>query len=100
MAPKIGGIGESGLIAAKFLKWGEKKTGTWDTHISILYIFKFDWVTLSMVWCVNCAQDKPTKDVDGKICCSFCGKVLEEDNFSIEPTFVKNASGHTVCFMV
>ncbi|XP_055817610.1 transcription factor IIIB 60 kDa subunit isoform X1 [Solanum dulcamara] len=48
-----------------------------------------------MVWCVNCAQDKPTKDVDGKICCSFCGKVLEEDNFSIEPTFVKNASGQS-----
>lgn len=48
-----------------------------------------------MVWCVNCAQDKPTKDVEGKICCSFCGKVLEEDNFSIEPTFVKNASGQS-----
>ncbi|CAN4125992.1 unnamed protein product [Withania somnifera] len=48
-----------------------------------------------MVWCVNCAQDKPTKDVDGKICCSFCGKVLEEDNFSIEPTFVKNAAGQS-----
>ncbi|CAN4111900.1 unnamed protein product [Withania somnifera] len=48
-----------------------------------------------MVWCVNCARDKPTREVDGKICCSFCGKVLEEDNFSIEPTFVKNAAGQS-----
>ncbi|KAK4372352.1 hypothetical protein RND71_007736 [Anisodus tanguticus] len=28
-------------------------------------------------------------------CCSDCGKVLEEDNFSSEPTFVKNAAGQS-----
>ncbi|KAJ8573416.1 hypothetical protein K7X08_009927 [Anisodus acutangulus] len=50
-------------------------------------------VTSSMVWCVYCAQDKPTAHLDGKICCSDCGKVLEEDSFSSEPTFVKNAAG-------
>ncbi|KAK4372357.1 hypothetical protein RND71_007741 [Anisodus tanguticus] len=50
-------------------------------------------VTSSMVWCVYCAHDKPTAHLDGKICCSDCGKVLEEDNFSSEPTFVKNAAG-------
>ncbi|KAJ8565771.1 hypothetical protein K7X08_008347 [Anisodus acutangulus] len=48
-----------------------------------------------MVWCVYCAQDKPTAHLDGKICCSDCGKVLEEDNFSSEPTFVKNAAGQS-----
>ncbi|KAJ8565767.1 hypothetical protein K7X08_008343 [Anisodus acutangulus] len=52
-------------------------------------------VTSSMVWCVYCAQDKPTAHLDGKICCSDCGKVLEEDNFSSEPTFVKNAAGQS-----
>lgn len=31
----------------------------------------------------------------GRICCSFCGKVLDEDNFSNEPTFVKNAAGQS-----
>lgn len=48
-----------------------------------------------MVWCLHCVQDKPPKDVDGKICCSLCGRVLDEDNFSIEPTFVKNAAGQS-----
>lgn len=48
-----------------------------------------------MTWCIYCAADNPTKHVDGKICCSVCGKVLEEDNFSSEPTFVKNAAGQS-----
>ncbi|CAI9765718.1 unnamed protein product [Fraxinus pennsylvanica] len=33
--------------------------------------------------------------VEGKICCSLCGRVLDEDNFSNEPTFVKNAGGQS-----
>ncbi|CAA0838096.1 Cyclin/Brf1-like TBP-binding protein [Striga hermonthica] len=32
---------------------------------------------------------------EGKICCSLCGRVLDEDNFSVEPTFVKGAAGQS-----
>ncbi|XP_027068620.1 transcription factor IIIB 60 kDa subunit isoform X2 [Coffea arabica] len=47
-----------------------------------------------MVWCSNCAKNIQRPDyVDGKICCSLCGRVLDEDNFSSEPTFSKNAAG-------
>ncbi|XP_011079122.1 transcription factor IIIB 60 kDa subunit [Sesamum indicum] len=49
-----------------------------------------------MVWCGNCAKNISRPDyVDGKICCSLCGRVLDEDNFSQEPTFVKNAAGQS-----
>ncbi|KAF3639712.1 putative xylosyltransferase 1-like [Capsicum annuum] len=48
-----------------------------------------------MVWCVYCARDTLREDVDGRICCSLCGRVLEEDHFSVEPTFVKNAAGQS-----
>ncbi|XP_059310715.1 uncharacterized protein LOC132062089 [Lycium ferocissimum] len=48
-----------------------------------------------MVWCVYCARDEPTTHLEGKICCSGCGRVIEEDNFSSEPTFVKNAAGQS-----
>ncbi|PIN16913.1 Transcription initiation factor TFIIIB, Brf1 subunit [Handroanthus impetiginosus] len=49
-----------------------------------------------MVWCSNCAKNISRPDyVDGKICCSLCGRVLDEDNFSQEPTFVKNAAGQS-----
>ncbi|XP_070044345.1 transcription factor IIIB 60 kDa subunit-like isoform X2 [Nicotiana tabacum] len=47
-----------------------------------------------MVYCGNCAENISRPDyVDGKICCPLCGRVLDEDNFSCEPTFVKNAAG-------
>ncbi|CAA2955958.1 transcription factor IIIB 60 kDa subunit [Olea europaea subsp. europaea] len=49
-----------------------------------------------MVWCSNCAKNISRPDyVEGKICCSLCGRVLDEDNFSNEPTFVKNAGGQS-----
>ncbi|KAG8367748.1 hypothetical protein BUALT_Bualt16G0105100 [Buddleja alternifolia] len=49
-----------------------------------------------MVWCSNCAKNISRPDhVEGKICCSLCGRVLDEDNFSQEPTFVKNAAGQS-----
>ncbi|KAK6127109.1 hypothetical protein DH2020_039147 [Rehmannia glutinosa] len=49
-----------------------------------------------MVWCSNCAKNITRPDhVEGKICCSLCGRVLDEDNFSQEPTFVKNAGGQS-----
>ncbi|KAK4372349.1 hypothetical protein RND71_007733 [Anisodus tanguticus] len=37
--------------------------------------------------------DKMPRFAARRRCCSDCGKVLEEDNFSSEPTFVKNAAG-------
>ncbi|XP_073285098.1 transcription factor IIIB 60 kDa subunit isoform X2 [Primulina huaijiensis] len=49
-----------------------------------------------MPWCSNCAKNITRPDnVEGKICCSLCGRVLDEDNFSHEPTFVKNAAGQS-----
>ncbi|KAI5659485.1 hypothetical protein M9H77_28278 [Catharanthus roseus] len=49
-----------------------------------------------MVWCSYCAKNIPRPDnVDGKICCSLCGRVLDEDIFSSEPSFVKNAAGQS-----
>ncbi|KAL7159892.1 hypothetical protein ABFS83_01G057800 [Erythranthe nasuta] len=46
-----------------------------------------------MVWCSSCAKTIIRPDnVDGKICCSLCGRVLDEDNFSQEPAFLKTAS--------
>ncbi|KAL7134345.1 hypothetical protein ABFS83_11G020700 [Erythranthe nasuta] len=49
-----------------------------------------------MVWCSSCGTNIIRPDnVDGKICCSLCGRVLDEDNFSQEPQFTKNASGQS-----
>ncbi|KAL3623908.1 hypothetical protein CASFOL_032724 [Castilleja foliolosa] len=49
-----------------------------------------------MLWCGNCAKNITRPDYhEGKTCCSLCGKVLDDDNFSQEPTFVKNAAGQS-----
>ncbi|OIT28740.1 PREDICTED: transcription factor IIIB 60 kDa subunit-like [Nicotiana attenuata] len=48
-----------------------------------------------MVWCSNCEENREPANLDGKISCSSCGKVLYEDNLSIEPTFFKNSSGQS-----
>ncbi|KAK6928003.1 Brf1, TBP-binding domain [Dillenia turbinata] len=49
-----------------------------------------------MVWCSSCARNCATYRVDGNfLCCSGCGKVIEQDNFAEEPTFVKNAAGQS-----
>ncbi|KAK4431990.1 Transcription factor IIIB subunit [Sesamum alatum] len=61
-----------------------------------LQVFCNPFGLASMVWCGNCAKNISRPDyVDGKICCSLCGRVLDEDNFSQEPTFVKNAAGQS-----
>ncbi|KAM7500042.1 hypothetical protein LguiA_024456 [Lonicera macranthoides] len=46
------------------------------------------------MWCSSCATniERPAH-MGGLICCSFCGRVLDEDNFATELTFVKNAAG-------
>ncbi|RCV22928.1 hypothetical protein SEVIR_4G271900v4 [Setaria viridis] len=48
-----------------------------------------------MVYCTHCADYCPSiKDPDkGYICCGTCGKVLDEEIYTDEPTFVKDPSG-------
>ncbi|KAL8161906.1 hypothetical protein V2J09_013395 [Rumex salicifolius] len=48
------------------------------------------------VWCSNCLRRQPTEQNDiGLICCTGCGKVVDQDIYSNEPTFVKNAAGQS-----
>ncbi|XVE90243.1 hypothetical protein DITRI_Ditri20bG0063100 [Diplodiscus trichospermus] len=47
-----------------------------------------------MVYCNNCSRNVTGERVyDGPLCCTFCGKVLEEYNFASEPQFVKDSAG-------
>lgn len=48
-----------------------------------------------MVYCTHCADDCPfIKDPDkGYICCGTCGKVLDQDIYTDQPEFIKDASG-------
>ncbi|KAJ4721340.1 transcription factor IIIB 90 kDa subunit-like [Melia azedarach] len=49
-----------------------------------------------MVWCSSCARHVVGhRPYDSQLCCDRCGKVLEDHNFSNEPTFVKNAAGQS-----
>ncbi|XP_052207135.1 transcription factor IIIB 60 kDa subunit-like isoform X2 [Diospyros lotus] len=49
-----------------------------------------------MVWCSSCAKncERPAL-YEGFLCCPLCGRVIDQDNFSNEPTFVKNAAGQS-----
>ncbi|GAB2293894.1 hypothetical protein Dimus_028106 [Dionaea muscipula] len=47
-------------------------------------------------WCPHCTRVQPTVTADtGLICCTRCGKVVGQDFYTDEPTFVKNASGQS-----
>lgn len=47
-------------------------------------------------WCSSCTRAVVVEQTDlGLICCTRCGKVLEEDIFSTEATFVKDAGGRS-----
>ncbi|CAL4925838.1 unnamed protein product [Urochloa decumbens] len=50
-----------------------------------------------MIYCDHCALYCPTiKDPDkGYICCGTCGKVLDDEIYTDEPNFVKDASGQS-----
>ncbi|KAM7272588.1 hypothetical protein ACFE04_027251 [Oxalis oulophora] len=49
-----------------------------------------------MVYCYNCAmQVTGVRPFDSQLCCNFCGRVLEDINFSSEATFVKNSTGQS-----
>lgn len=50
-----------------------------------------------MVYCDHCADYCPSiKDPDkGYICCALCGKVLDQEVYTDEPTFIKESSGQS-----
>ncbi|KAJ1289629.1 hypothetical protein BS78_02G179300 [Paspalum vaginatum] len=50
-----------------------------------------------MVYCTHCADYCPSiKDPDkGYICCGTCGKVLDQEIYTDEPTFVKDNTGQS-----
>ncbi|XP_037429643.1 transcription factor IIIB 60 kDa subunit-like isoform X2 [Triticum dicoccoides] len=50
-----------------------------------------------MVYCSHCDDDCPyVKDPDnGFTCCGMCGKVIDQDMYTDEPTFVKDSSGQS-----
>ncbi|WOH11691.1 hypothetical protein DCAR_0831181 [Daucus carota subsp. sativus] len=50
----------------------------------------------SRLWCDSCGSNRDTQTLDdGRACCSFCGKLLVEDNYSEEVTFAKDAGGQS-----
>nr|XP_010912795.1 transcription factor IIIB 60 kDa subunit isoform X2 [Elaeis guineensis] len=50
-----------------------------------------------MVRCSHCGDDTPViKDPDkGYIICGYCGKILDQDLYATEPTFIKDSSGQS-----
>ncbi|XP_047324774.1 transcription factor IIIB 60 kDa subunit-like [Impatiens glandulifera] len=50
---------------------------------------------MALVWCSNCSRSVPTHLSDSFVCCVECGKVVEQEDFSTEATFVKNSSGQS-----
>ncbi|XP_066362342.1 transcription factor IIIB 60 kDa subunit [Miscanthus floridulus] len=50
-----------------------------------------------MIYCTHCADYCPSiKDPDkGYICCGTCGKVLDQEVYTDEPTFVKDNTGQS-----
>eukprot|EP00250_Pteridium_aquilinum_P019302 c24385_g2_i1 orf=141-2372(+) len=50
-----------------------------------------------MVWCSYCAKDQVAEadDINGFTCCTGCGRVLDDNVFSSDPTFTKGADGQS-----
>ncbi|KAJ7523815.1 hypothetical protein O6H91_18G063700 [Diphasiastrum complanatum] len=50
-----------------------------------------------MVWCSYCGKDQVTErdDINGFICCTGCGRVLDDNIYSSDPTFTKGAGGQS-----
>ncbi|XP_008791772.1 transcription factor IIIB 90 kDa subunit isoform X2 [Phoenix dactylifera] len=50
-----------------------------------------------MVRCSHCGDDTPViRDPDkGYIICGYCGKILDQDLYATEPTFIKDSSGQS-----
>lgn len=50
-----------------------------------------------MVWCSYCAKDQDAEadDINGFTCCTGCGRVLDDNIYSTDPTFSKSADGQS-----
>ncbi|KAI5073301.1 hypothetical protein GOP47_0011314 [Adiantum capillus-veneris] len=50
-----------------------------------------------MVWCSYCAKDQVAEadDINGFTCCTGCGRVLDDNVYSSDPTFTKGADGQS-----
>ncbi|XP_002970826.2 transcription factor IIIB 60 kDa subunit [Selaginella moellendorffii] len=50
-----------------------------------------------MVWCSYCAKDQiaDRDDINGFTCCTGCGRVLDDNVYSSEPTFCKGSAGQS-----
>ncbi|XP_077232999.1 cyclin/Brf1-like TBP-binding protein isoform X2 [Tasmannia lanceolata] len=51
-----------------------------------------------MTWCKHCAKDCATErdnDNGGYVCCADCGRVIDQDIYATEVTFVKSAGGQS-----
>ncbi|XP_042512747.1 transcription factor IIIB 60 kDa subunit-like isoform X2 [Macadamia integrifolia] len=50
-----------------------------------------------MGWCKHCAQNRQMErdPINGFLCCCSCGRVIDQDVFSTEVTFVKGAGGQS-----
>ncbi|KAH7282832.1 hypothetical protein KP509_35G049400 [Ceratopteris richardii] len=50
-----------------------------------------------MVWCTYCAKDQIAEadDINGFTCCTGCGRVLDDNVYSSDPTFTKGADGQS-----
>ncbi|KNA25564.1 hypothetical protein SOVF_005580 isoform B [Spinacia oleracea] len=50
----------------------------------------------SLKFCNSCRGPRQVETTDlGYICCTYCGKVVDEDIYSNEPSFTKNAAGQS-----
>lgn len=50
---------------------------------------------MRLMWCTSCTSRQPVEASDLYLCCTHCGKVVDEDIYSNEPSFVKNAAGQS-----
>ncbi|XP_043695410.1 transcription factor IIIB 60 kDa subunit isoform X2 [Telopea speciosissima] len=50
-----------------------------------------------MGWCKHCAKNRQMErdPINGFLCCSSCGRVIDQDVFSTEVTFIKGAGGQS-----
>lgn len=49
-----------------------------------------------MAWCKHCAEAHPTvRDDNGYVCCSGCGRVIDQDVYTSDVTFIKGAGGQS-----
>ncbi|XP_021725776.1 transcription factor IIIB 90 kDa subunit-like isoform X1 [Chenopodium quinoa] len=51
---------------------------------------------IRLLFCNSCSKRQPVETTElGYVCCTLCGKVVDHDIYSNEPSFVKNAAGQS-----